>query len=182
MALTCWQKVRWLLAAILTVVSSASWAQTYVGANLGATFYNDAEKYWLEDESTAYELKGGVRLIDVLAIEMSYLNLGEFLDEYEDRDISYSGSTISAKAILPLGPEMDIYAKIGLFFWERDRQGWRRSYFVDEGESLVIGGGASFNVSDEISVDLEYGRFDLDFGRETLEVDLFSAGISLYFW
>lgn len=180
MALSRWQNA--LLAAVLASASSASWGQAYLGLGLGAGFYNDAEEYFLEDESTAYEFKGGVRLADVLGLEFSYLDLGEFRDQITNSDISYSGTTISGKAILPLGPEMEIFAKIGMYFWELDEQYRGRTYVRDEGEDLMVGGGVAFYVTDELSVDLEYRLLEVGFEGYDMEVDLFSAGISYRFW
>lgn len=157
--------------------SAPALAQGYFGLGLGANFYNDAETWGIEDESSAFEVKGGVRLVDVLAVEMSYLNLGEFRDFAEERDIGFSGVTLSGKAILPLGDQMDVYAKMGLFFWELDEKWGRTDYFLDEGEDLIFGVGASFYVTEQVSVDLEYRALEM----LELESELFTVGISFSF-
>lgn len=175
MAKQIWRKV--LCAAVLAFPCSASWAQAYLGVGLGANFYRDAEFFAIEDESTAFEVKGGVHLIEVLGLEASYLNLGQFRDLENDMDVGFSGVTVSGKAILPLGPQMDIYGKIGMYFWELDEKYRGESIFLDEGEDLIFGGGVAFKPTDQISLDFEYRSLQM----VDLEADLFSAGITLYF-
>jgi opacity protein-like surface antigen len=164
-------------AATSALLSAPAWTQGYVGVALGANFFNDAEYFEIEDESTAFEVKGGVRLADVLGIEMSYLNLGEFRDLYADVDLGFSGVTVSGKAILPLGEQMDVYAKVGIYFWELDQKYGYQSYLLDEGEDLIFGGGAAFYVTENLSVDLEYRLLEM----VDLESDLFTAGITFSF-
>lgn len=168
----------WQSILVFTAVAwTPAFAQGYIGAALGANFFSDAESFHIEDESTAFEVKGGVRLADVLALEISYLNLGEFRDFYEEVDLGFSGVTVSGKAILPLSRQMELYAKLGLYFWELDEQYRWRSYPVDEGEDLIFGGGASFYLSDNLSLDLEYRFLEM----VDLESELFTAGVTFSF-
>lgn len=170
----------WRSMLMVTAIASAStpvFAQGYLGVGLGANFFRDAEYFEIEDESTAFEVKGGVRLADVLAVEMSYLNLGEFRDFYYDADVGFSGVTLSGKAILPLGDQMDLYAKIGVYFWNLDERYRSASYLLDEGEDLIFGGGAAFYVTENVSLDLEYRVLQM----VDLESDLFTAGITFSF-
>lgn len=163
--------------ATTALLSAPAWTQGYMGLALGANFFNDADYFGIEDESTAFEVKGGIRLADVLGVEMSYLNLGEFRDLENDIDLGFSGFTVSGKAILPLSEQMDIYAKIGVYFWELDEKYGYQSYLLDEGEDLIFGGGAAFYVTEYVSVDLEYRLLQM----VDLESDLFTAGITFSF-
>jgi len=166
-----------VMLTLFMAASAPALAQGYLGVGLGANFFRDAEYFEIEDESTAFEVKGGIRLADVLALEMSYLNLGEFRDLAYDTDIGFSGVTVSGKAILPVGDQMDVYAKVGMYFWELDERNRWDSYALDEGEDLIFGGGAAFYISDGLSLDLEYRMLELD----DLETDLFTAGITFSF-
>lgn len=168
-----------LLAAALIGFSSAASAEMYFGAGIGLNSINnnDAEFFDVEDESTAFEAMVGVRLIDVLAVEASYLNLGDFRDYYWDSDLNFSGLTLSAKALLPLGPQMDIYAKVGAFFWELEEE-YRGDYeLLEDGDDLFVGGGALFHVSDNIDVHLEYKSMEM----QELRSGLLTAGVRLVF-
>ena len=64
-----------VMLTLFMAASAPALAQGYLGVGLGANFYNDADTIGIEEDSTAFEVKGGMRLADVLALEMSYLNL-----------------------------------------------------------------------------------------------------------
>ena len=161
---------------LLAGFSFTATAQVYLGAALGKTDYHDAEYYGFEDESAAYEVNLGLRLQEVLAFEVSYLNLGDVRDFYLDSDVNVSGITLSGKAILPVAPELDLYAKMGIFSWEMNEIYRARSYYLDEGEDLIYGGGATFHLH-QFDVNLEYRRLDL----YDMETALTTVGISFEF-
>lgn len=170
---------QWLLCAVLTGSSFAASAEIYFGASLGLNSINknDAEFFDIEDESTVFETMVGVRLIDVLALEGSYLNLGDFRDYYYETDLNFSGLTLSAKALLPLGPQMDLYAKVGAFFWSLEEQ-YRGDYeLVDDGTDLFVGGGALFHLTDNLDLNLEYKSMEMD----KLRSGAVTAGIRFVF-
>jgi OmpA-OmpF porin, OOP family len=170
---------KWLLGAALIGFSSMASAEIYFGAGIGLNSINnnDADYFDIEDESTAFEAMVGVRLIDVLAVEASYLNLGDFRDYYYDSDLNFSGLTLSAKALLPLGPQMDLYAKVGLFFWELEEQ-YRGDYeLLEDGDDLFVGGGALFHLTDNVDVHLEYKSMEM----QELRSGLLTAGVRFVF-
>lgn len=161
---------------LLAGFSSTASAQIYLGAAVGKTDYRDAEYFGFGDESTAYEMGIGFRLQDVLAFEASYLNLGDVRDFYLNADVNISGITLSGKAIVPVAPELDLYAKVGIYSWEMNEIYRARSYYLDEGEDLIYGGGATFHLH-QFDVNLEYRVLNLyDF-----EAGLTTVGISFVF-
>lgn len=169
----------WILATVLTGFSTAASAEIYFGAAVGLNSFNsnDAEYFEVEDESTAFEAMVGVRLIDVLAVEASYLNLGDFRDYYYESYLNFSGLTLSAKALLPLGPQMDLYAKVGAFFWELEEEYDGHYDLVDDGEDLFVGGGALFHLTDNVDVNLEYKSMEM----QELRSGVLTAGVRLVF-
>jgi opacity protein-like surface antigen len=170
---------KWLLGTVLTGFSAVASAEIYFGASLGLNSINsnDAQFFEVEDESTAFETMVGVRLIDVLAVEASYLNLGDFRDYYYETDLNFSGLTLSAKALLPLGPQMDLYAKVGAFFWSLEEQYHGDYELVDDGTDLFVGGGALFHLTDNLDLNLEYKSMEMDKMRS----GAVTAGIRLVF-
>lgn len=166
------------LGSLLLLVgfSSTASAQIYLGAAVGKTDYQDAEYFGVDDESTAYEMSLGLRLQEMLAFEVSYLNLGDVRDFYLESDVNVSGITFSGKAILPVAPELDLYAKMGIYSWEMNEIYRARTYYLDEGEDLIYGGGATFHLH-QFDVNLEYRRLDL----YDMETALTTVGISFEF-
>ena len=167
------------LGLLLMGLSAGAAAGPYVGVALGSTLYNedDAAYFGIEDESTAFEALIGFRLMDVLALEASYLGLGDVYDYQYDTDTNFSGITMSGKALLPLGPQMDLFAKIGVYFWEYEEQYGSRAYLIDDGQDLIFGGGATFHLTEEVDLNLEYRELEL----QDLQASLFTVGVSLVF-
>lgn len=177
-------KLYWksLLVALSLGTAQVASAQPYLGVGLGATFYNDAELYGIEEESTYYEFKAGVLVEKAVGLEISYINLGDFQDLHTRTDLNFSGFAVAGKGAIPVGSQMNLFAKIGMFFWEQDEKYRGQSHMVQEGEDLFYGGGVSFYVVDQLSVDLEYRRFEIvDWQGVDLDVDVFTAGFSFFF-
>lgn len=160
------------LGLFLTGFASSAAAQVYIGAALGKTEYKDAEEFGVDDESSALEMNFGVHLQDTLALEVSYLNLGDVTDFYLGSDVNVSGVTLSGKALIPISREVDLYGKMGVYFWEMDEIYRNQSYYLDEGEDLIYGGGATFHLH-QFDLNVEYRTFDLyDMGTSLITVGL----------
>lgn len=156
--------------------STSAAAQFYMGAAIGGTKYQDADYFGVDDSSTAFEFGAGWRFQQALAFEVSYLNLGDVQDFELGSDLNVSGLTLSGKAFLPIAPQVDLYAKMGIFFWEMDEVYRSRSYYLDEGEDLIYGGGVAFKL-DAVDLNLEYRAFDL----YDMSTSVVSAGVSFHF-
>lgn len=85
----------------------------------------------------AVKFFGGYRIMEFLAVEAAYLDLGEprqadcFVDTAPDAlafcqsrewntEVATDGWTLSAVGILPLGERWEAFAKAGVLFWEAD--------------------------------------------------------------
>lgn len=160
------------LCLLLTGLTANAAAQVYLGAALGKTEYKDAEEFGVDDESSALEVNLGFYLQETLALEVSYLNLGDVTDFYLGSDVNVSGVTLSGKAVIPINREVDLYAKMGVYFWEMDEIYRNQSYYLDEGEDLIYGGGATIHL-DQFDLNFEYRTFDLyDMGTSLITVGL----------
>lgn len=162
---------RFGLILLLATFASTATAQVYLGAALGRTDYKDAEYFDVAEESTAFEISAGFYSQKTLAFEVSYLNLGDVRDFYLDSDVTVAGLTLSGKAILPLSPQVDLYAKMGVYFWEMNEIYRNRPYYLDEGQDLIYGGGMAFRLADQWDVNVEYRALDLyDMGTSLVTV------------
>lgn len=166
-----------MLLMLLLAGSSNTMAQVYAGAQFGTTNYQDAEFFAIDDESTAFGVHLGWRMHPTLAIETSYLNLGDVRDFAFDSDINVSGFTVAGKAFLPLGPQAEFYGKMGVFFWQMDEIYQGSSYYMDESEDFIFGAGATYYLTEQVGLNLEYSGLDIrDMGASTL-----TAGFSFVF-
>lgn len=170
-------KMRFSLGLLIAAASSSAAAQPYIGAALGQTKYLDADHFGVGRESITFEIHGGFRLQEALALEMSYLSLGDVRYDYIGSDVNVSGVTLSGKAILPLGPQMDLYAKMGMYFWEMDAIHHDHTHLIEEGEDWIYGGGLTLHLNNQLDLNLEYRALDLyDMGTS-----LTTVGVSFLF-
>jgi hypothetical protein len=159
-----------------------------------------------DDEDSGYGFVVGYRLLENLAFEGGYLDLGDV--SHRDRsaglfdgtapenwgqniDSRTSGITLSALGILPLGYRAEIYARGGLLLASN-----RADIFITDGISsanlrvtnsgvdMLAGVGASFRFAEIYGLRLEYQRvFDAG-DDETLgeaDADLLTLGVTVSF-
>lgn len=147
----------------------------YVGAALGQSasgLQSGSINY--TERNAGYQLLAGFRPLKLLAVELSYTDLG-----------SASSGAVSAhtKAVsglvlgfLPL-PVIDIYGKAGLASWRTDASAptlsWRPS-----GNDLVLGAGIQMHFG-ALGARLEYEAFDV---QEASRPTLLSLGVTYTFF
>jgi Outer membrane protein beta-barrel domain len=124
-------------------------------------------------DDTAYKFIVGIRPLDWLAVEASYVNFGEPEDTIEGVSLEAEGDGISAFVVgfLPIGP-VDLFAKGGLISWDSKVTG-----FDEDGTDLAYGVGAQFRVWG-IGVRAEYEIFDVD---DVEDLSLLSVGATYTF-
>lgn len=106
-------------------------------------------------DDTGWKLIAGIRPLDWLGIEASYVNFGEPDDRIAGQSIRADGDGISAFAVgfLPVGP-VDLFAKGGLISWDSKIAG-----FGEDGTDLAYGAGVQFRLLG-LSLRAEYEIFD----------------------
>lgn len=141
----------------------------------------------------AWRLNAGYQLIDWLALEAGYSDLGEvtvdfsgpiadvdqfLIDANALQPPSAKGFDLTAVASLPLGSRVSVHARAGAFFWDArydtrnvDGQFVRRK---DDGISSLAGVGAHVKLFDQWSLGAEFTRYGVDGDH----VDLGGVGIT----
>ncbi|MYM63047.1 porin family protein [Pseudomaricurvus sp. HS19] len=152
-----------VMASTLLLLSAAATAQSgetgsfYAGVSLGLTDV-DVSGF---DKGRSIALVGGYRVNENLALEGSYIDLGEAEDG--PWTIEADGFNFAAVGILPINDQFEVFGKLGLFGWDASvhRSGYGQVE-SDDGIDLSIGFGASLELTPEISVVAEYQHFELD--------------------
>ncbi len=148
---------------------------------------------------------GGYKFFDFLALELGYVDLGDaeqsacflntdgdcapqpflppqFFNQGNPWTVSapINGWTLEAMGILPIAERWDLFAKVGVFFWESELTGFDEVIVAPgrplpsplpanyplinksvDGEDLTLGFGGSFDATDHISLRLEFQWFDI---------------------
>ncbi len=126
-----------------------------------------------DDSSAGFNLGGGWRFNNWLAVDAAYWDFGEFRSESDaisgnKENLDATIITLGGIASVPLWI-FDVYARAGAAFW--DLEGDR---FEEDGTDLYYGVGAAFNVFGSLDIYLEAVRFDV-------ETDINSIGAGLRF-
>ena len=155
-----------LLAATLSLPLTAHAAQPglYLGVGLGS-----ADDVILDETSAASKVFAGINLNRFLGMEVSYVNLGD----YVNGAIIQDGVAYEVVGHLPLSPYVDVFGKVGAFDWQV-RSGSLRS----RGTDRDYGFGLSAEVSPRVWIRGEYQKFlDVDGG----DVNLASVSVAYHF-
>jgi OOP family OmpA-OmpF porin len=168
--------MRFILALIATSVFAISPAIAqdsgfYVGAGIG-DFSVDVGSFSGSD--TGFKLFGGYKFIKYLAAEVEYIDGGTVDDSGFEIDVS--GWNLSGVGILPVGEKFNVFAKLGMIFWDADLGGMESA--SDSGEDFSWGIGAGYSFTEQFGMQLEYQGFEIE---DTDTVDMISLGASWKF-
>ncbi len=155
-----------LVATTLSLSLSAHAAQPgfYLGVGLGS-----ANDVILNESSAASKLFAGINLNSFLGMEVSYVNLGD----YVNGAITQDGVSYEVVGYLPLSPYVNVFGKAGMFDWQV-----RGGGLSTRGTDGDYGFGINAEVSPRVWLRGEYQKFlDVDGG----DVNLASVSVSYHF-
>lgn len=168
-----------LLAALLLPMLAQADTGVYFGGSIGASHLDeDFSGFNLDTNATAYRFVGGFQFGDILGIEAGYHNFGDFSETLSIGGISSrtklaaDGWTLGGTLGLPLSEQFSLYGRAGAFFWDADVEVDGFSINVPKDENPYYGGGARFDVSDNLSLIGDWTRYELD----NIDSDVISIG------
>ena len=144
----------------------------YVGASVGesgvevdlAPSLPNAD---FDDGDTAYKVNVGWRILDWVAVEANYVDLGSPEDTLQDNQsgdaqiaVEGDGINFSGLLFLPIGP-VDLFARAGFISWDAklSQEGFGE-IGSDDGMDFSYGAGAQFRVW-SLTLRAEWERFDM---------------------
>lgn len=144
----------------------------YVGAALGQSETKLRESTFnLEDRSAGFKVLLGVRPIDLLAVEVNYIDFGSASDAGAKADTKAGAGFVVGYLPLPI-PLLDVYGKAGAAAWKIDASNPVAS-LRDSGSSFAWGAGAGLHFG-SLGARLEYEKFNSSGSRN---LDLLSLGV-----
>lgn len=162
-----------LAAALLLLLTPASWGKAYVGASLGQS---DATTGGTSDQ-TSWKVLGGYEFMKYAGVEGSYRNMGSY-----DQTIGTTSFGVDAKSMdvfgvgrYPIGEKFAVFAKAGYAFIDVKASVYDPQFGSISGSSseneFAYGAGVSWDVGEKISIRAEYETFDV-----VENADMISAG------
>jgi len=164
-------------AVLSTVVTSAAFAQGFVGVSAG-TASAKADCTGLDtckDSSTGYKLSGGYMLTDRMGVEAVYFNMGKVTasgtifypgrgSSFTDSEIKTTGFGVGVIGLAPLGTDWVFNYRVGLLN-ANSTTDVTTTKFGSASDSksastVYFGIGGGYNVNSNITVALEYDFFN----------------------
>ena len=192
---------RWLLVVLTVAAIQAAAEQPsrfYVGAGGGAAHsidycgpYFDTVVLNCDNTTVAYKAFGGVQLLDFLAVEAGYANLGKLTSDLSvlgvpvSNETKISGPLLEAVGELRLFDGFSVLAKAGGIYWSIDQDfviGGTPVSQSDSGVDMVLGLGAQYDFNRHFGVRVEYEYFpNLGSASTTGDTDLNFYSVSVLF-
>lgn len=165
-----------LIAPLLGGAAHADDNGFYLGAALGQSETRLQESSInFKDTSAGYKLIAGIRPIDLLAVELSYIDFGSASDGGASADSKAGAGFLVGYLPLPL-PLLDVYGKAGAAAWKVDARNPLVS-LRDSGSSFAWGAGAGVHFR-SFGARLEYEKFSHSDSRN---LELLSLGVTWTF-
>jgi OmpA-OmpF porin, OOP family len=176
-------------AAILCSFATAASAQSFIGAAIGQSdIGNGVAKDLItsgafDGVDTGFKIYSGYMFGRHFGFEGAYVDLGDA--RYSGTfagvpvtggKVKVSGYAICALLSYPVGSELAVSGKLGLFAWEwtaSDTTAGRPFETIERGNDLTFGVGAAYQFGRHLSLRAEWERFKLD----DTDADLLSVGI-----
>ncbi|MBT78804.1 MAG: hypothetical protein CL587_00230 [Alteromonadaceae bacterium] len=138
----------------------------YVGGNYGYLKVDGQDDF--DDDNDVIQGLVGYRFNRYLAVEGSVIDFGDYGNNLSRADTD--GWTAGVKGILPITNQFSVYAKAGQLWWDTDYSvnGVSGSY---DDESLFIGAGVAYNITENFLVNAEYTVYDADLDANDLADD-----------
>lgn len=156
----------------------------YVGASFGSSHFEDSfTGVSLDADANAYRFTGGLQFGDVFGIEAGYHDFGDLTETIDIGSVTSTtvidaaGWTLGGTLGLPLGRQLSLFGRAGVFFWDADLVVDGFSIDVPADENPYYGGGARVDVTRNLSLVGDWTRYELD----TIDSDVISLGFTYRF-
>jgi len=186
-----------IAAAILTLPCTSSLAATeyfYFGAGVGQTDNRKACNEFddlgfssnCDDSDTAVKLFAGYRYSPNLALEGFYVDFGETSAKSGNTRLTVEPETfgVSAVGLWPASREIDLFAKLGVTFWNMkgDSQlDGEKISVSDDDVDFTFGAGAQYLFSSQFALRLEWERYNKIGNADTFQSDIDLISVSAAF-
>ena len=173
-----------LLICAATMIFSAAMAAAdgFVGGSVGSASVDDPQG-GVNDSDSGFKLFGGYRFNEYFAVEGFYAGLGEPESTPSGVPVSteLTGYGAQLVASLPVGDQFAVFGKVGFYSWEEDFSVFGIDATSDDGTDPTYGIGATFKVSDRVSIRGEWEFYDIEDAFGEIDADLLSIGFEVSF-
>lgn len=139
----------------------------YVGGNYGYLRVEGEDDF--DDDKDVWQGLLGYRFNEYFAMEGSVIDFGDYGNDVAGA--STDGYTAALKGSFPITERISIYGKLGQLWSETEYTVGTFNQDYDD-ESLFVGGGISFAVSQNLLINAEYTVYDAELDAESAVDDI----------
>ncbi len=139
----------------------------YVGGNYGYLRVEGEDDF--DDDKDVWQGLLGYRFNEYFALEGSVIDFGDYGNDVAGA--STDGYTAALKGSFPITERISIYGKLGQLWSETEYTVGTFNQDYDD-ESLFVGGGISFAVSQNLLINAEYTVYDAELDAESAVDDI----------
>jgi opacity protein-like surface antigen len=160
----------------------------YIGLSVGQTKWNDAcdGLSSCDDTDVGWKAFGGYQFSRYLGLEGGYVDFGKVSGTdtssgLGELDAEGWGVFVSGVGTLPIGDRFGVFGKIGAAYTDIEVSSSTTGSESDNGLGLTFGVGGFMNILRNLSVRVEWERFQDAGGDVEADIDLISVGVAYKF-
>lgn len=155
----------------------------YAGAGVGQSTV-EVDDLAFDSDDTGFKLFGGYAFNRYLALEATYMNGGEPDQTISGTLITIEATSFSLAAVgrLPVTGRLSVFGRVGFTAYETELFATVQGISLiieNEDEAVSYGGGVAFQVSEPISLRVEYEQFEIDDVGSNVDLEADSRLLSL---
>ncbi len=158
----------------------------YLGASGGESKFRtecrETNVFKCDKRDTGFKVYAGGRLNEVLGLEVGYTDFGRIRASGGDTDAW--AVPLSLVAGVPLGPRFNLFGKAGGVYGRTDVSASGSSLLQTghkNGWGWTYGAGATFKVTPNVQLRVDWDRYKLDFVGGERDVDMLTGGAQFRF-
>lgn len=130
----------------------------YIGGSYGRIDVNNDD--FGDDDDAAYSIYSGVKIGPIFAAQLGYVDFGGTNNDFFSTNTT--GIELSGLAYVLNTEMVDVYLRGGLLFWDAELNS--DSFNTDnDGNELFWGVGSDINLTENLSLRLEYARYNVEY-------------------
>ena len=175
-----------IIVVLLTGVARIACAEHefYVGGAIGSAELDDRfDDVEFDSTSTAFRLFAGWRFNEHIAVEIGYLDFGDFDQDFDilgnivPASVSANGFTAGVNGSIPISERFSLAGRAGMLFWNGTATLSGILQASPDDVNPFFGAGARYQITDRFAVTADFTHYDL----EDTDSDMLAAGLEVSF-
>lgn len=158
-----------LITILITVTLTTSFSAHAYNSDRNANFFLTLGRTFIEaegekEDASALKIGGGYRFFDYAGFEAYYIYYGKITERVDvgiSNTFKANAFVFNGIAFLPVTPQFDLYAKVGISKWDAELK-FLNIVLEADGSDPIYTLGFGYNIDYDSTIRLEYEHADYD--------------------